>query len=202
MEQKRPEIYISTDIESDGPVPPINSMLSFGSAALTIDKELIGTFSANLETLPGAVENENTMRFWARNPEAWAACRHDPQDPETVMGAYSDWLGSFGMKTIFVGYPLPFDFHFIRYYLHRFTGNCPFGFSGIDIKTYRYASAGNPSFARTTKKGMRQFRDPDLPHTHVALDDAIEQGALWINLLRDRLELPRIDRIIDRTGGG
>lgn len=69
MEQKRPAIYISTDIESDGSVPPINSMLSFGSAAMTIDKELIGTFSANhLETLPGAVENENTMRFWARNP--------------------------------------------------------------------------------------------------------------------------------------
>ena len=47
------EIYVSTDVEADGPIPGPNSMLSFGSAAYTGRKELIGTFSANLETLPG-----------------------------------------------------------------------------------------------------------------------------------------------------
>ena len=49
-----PEIYISTDVESDGPIPGPNSMLSFGSAAYTADKQLVSTFSANLHTLPGA----------------------------------------------------------------------------------------------------------------------------------------------------
>lgn len=47
-----PEIYISTDIESDGPIPGPNSMLSFASAAFTVDKKLVATFSANLETRP------------------------------------------------------------------------------------------------------------------------------------------------------
>ena len=42
------EIYISTDIETDGPIPGVNSMLSFASAAFLADKTLIGTFSANL----------------------------------------------------------------------------------------------------------------------------------------------------------
>lgn len=28
------EIYVSTDIEADGPISGVNSMLSFGSAAL------------------------------------------------------------------------------------------------------------------------------------------------------------------------
>ena len=41
------EIYVSTDVEADGPIPGPNSMLSFGSAAYTSGKELIGTFSAN-----------------------------------------------------------------------------------------------------------------------------------------------------------
>ncbi len=50
------EIYVSTDVEADGPIPGPNSMLSFGSAAYTGGKELIGTFSANLETLPGATQ--------------------------------------------------------------------------------------------------------------------------------------------------
>ncbi len=48
------EIYVSTDVETDGPIPGPHSMLSFGSAAYTADKKLVSTFSANLETLEGA----------------------------------------------------------------------------------------------------------------------------------------------------
>jgi hypothetical protein len=40
------EIYVSTDVEADGPIPGPNSMLSFGSAAYTANKKLLGTFSA------------------------------------------------------------------------------------------------------------------------------------------------------------
>src|SRR5262249_62046307 len=49
------EIYVNTDIETDGPVAGKHSMLSIGSAAYLADKELLGTFSANLETLPASV---------------------------------------------------------------------------------------------------------------------------------------------------
>ncbi len=49
------EIYVSTDIEADGRIPGVHSMLSFGSAAYLADKTLLGTFTANLEQLPGAV---------------------------------------------------------------------------------------------------------------------------------------------------
>ena len=49
-----PEIYVSTDVEADGPIPGPHSMLSFGSAAFRQDKTLVSTFSANLELLPGA----------------------------------------------------------------------------------------------------------------------------------------------------
>jgi hypothetical protein len=48
------EIYVSTDVETDGPIPGPHSMLSFGSAAYLADKTLVGTFTANLEMLPGA----------------------------------------------------------------------------------------------------------------------------------------------------
>jgi hypothetical protein len=37
---RKPEIYVSTDIEADGPIPGMNSMLSFGSAAYLADKTL------------------------------------------------------------------------------------------------------------------------------------------------------------------
>jgi hypothetical protein len=65
-------------------------MLSFGLAAYTgrkelMRKELIGTFSANLETLPGATADPKTAEWWAQQSEAWAACRQELEMPETAM---------------------------------------------------------------------------------------------------------------------
>src|SRR5678815_545623 len=89
-----PEIYISTDIETDGPIPGPHSMLSFASAAYQPDKTLVSTFSANLETLPGASGDPKTMEWWKKEPEAWEACRQNLQSPEVAIRDYVAWLKS------------------------------------------------------------------------------------------------------------
>ena len=86
------EIYISTDIESDGPIPGPNSMLSFGSAAYMADKTLVSTFSANLETLPGATADPKTAAWWVTQPEAWAASRVNLEAPAQAMHRYLTWV--------------------------------------------------------------------------------------------------------------
>lgn len=58
------EFYVSTDVETDGPIPGPHSMLSLGSAAYRADKTLIGSFEANLNTLPGAQGDPDTMAWW------------------------------------------------------------------------------------------------------------------------------------------
>ena len=87
-----PEIYISTDVETDGPIPGPHSMLSFASAAYRADKRLIDTFSANLETLPGAAGHPQTMAWWEQHPEAWsrrAEVQRKPEPPMTrFVGAF------------------------------------------------------------------------------------------------------------------
>jgi len=86
------EIYVSTDIETDGQVPAVNSMLSFGSAAYFADKTLIGTFTANLETLPGAEVDPRTMDWWKTQPVAWKASRENLQSPALAMPQYVAWI--------------------------------------------------------------------------------------------------------------
>ena len=81
----RPEIYVSTDVEADGPIPGPHSMLSFASAAFGADKKLLGTFERNLQTLPGASADPRTAAWWQTQPEAWAACRKDPREPAQAM---------------------------------------------------------------------------------------------------------------------
>ncbi len=177
------EIYISTDVETDGPIPGPHSMLSIGSAAYTADKQLVGTFSANLETLPGAAAHPRTAAWWATQPEAWAACRSNLEAPEAAMARYVAWIRSLAGKPVFVAYPAGFDFLFVYWYLMRFVGESPFSHSALDIKSYAMAVL-RTDYRDSTKRNMpRAWFDP-LPHSHVALDDAIEQGALFCNMLR------------------
>jgi hypothetical protein len=180
------EIYVSTDVETDGPIPGPNSMLSFGSAAYLGDKKLIGTFSANLDELPGATADAKTAEWWAQQPMAWAACRQSLEPPDAAMLRYVSWLKALPGKPVFVGYPAGFDFLFVYWYLIRFAGESPFSFSALDIKTYAMALL-KKDYRRTTKGGMPKHWFDAHRHTHIALDDAIEQGALFCNMLAENL---------------
>jgi hypothetical protein len=179
------EIYVSTDVEADGPIPGPNSMLSFASAAYTADKTLVATFEANLALLPGAAGDPKTMAWWQGQPAAWAACRTNPEEPAEVMPRYVAWLKTLPGKPVFVGYPASYDFMFVYWYLIRFAGESPFSHSALDIKSYAMAVLGT-GFRETAKKRMPAAWFDKLPHTHVALDDAKEQGALFCNILAAR----------------
>src|SRR5262245_15278917 len=168
------EIYISTDIEADGPIPGPHSMLSFASAAYRSDKTLIETFSRNLETLPGATAHPRTAEWWKTQPDAWAACRKDLRAPEEAMREYVAWLRGLPGKPVFVGYPAAYDFMFVYWYLMRFVGESPFSHSALDIKTFAMSVLGIDYRESTKKRMPRRWFDP-MPHTHVALDDAVEQ---------------------------
>ena len=180
-----PEVYVSTDVEADGPIPGPNSMLSFASAAYRADKTLVATFAANLALLPGAAGAPQTMEWWRGQPEAWAACRSDPRDPAEVMPEYVAWLKALPGKPVFVGYPAAYDFLFVYWYLIRFAGESPFSHSALDIKTYAMALLGT-EYRASVKRNLPARWFDDLPHTHVALDDAKGQGALFCNMLAER----------------
>lgn len=182
-----PEIYVSTDVETDGPIPGPHSMLSFASAAYLPNKTLIGTFAVNLKTLPSAEGDPKTMEWWQSQPEAWKATRTNLQAPAEAMSRYLSWLKSLPGKPVFVAYPAGFDFLFVYWYLIHFTGESPFSFSALDIKSYAMAML-KTEYKQTVKRNMPKHWFDSLPHTHVALDDAIEQGALFCNMLTENLK--------------
>jgi len=187
------EIYVSTDVEADGPIPGPYSMLSFGSAAFAADKTLLSTFSANLETLPDANTDPTTMAWWRTQPEAWAACRREPQPPSTVMPEYVQWLKCLPGEPVFVAYPASYDFMFVYWYLVRFAGESPFSFAALDMKSYAMALMGS-DFHGTSKGTMPKTWMSAQPHTHQALEDAIGQGELFLNMLSARRALLGVPR--------
>jgi hypothetical protein len=182
------EVYVSTDVEADGPIPGPHSMLSFASAAFLADKTLLSTFYATLELLPGTSGHPGTMQWWQDHPEAWAASRQDPRPPEVVMPEYVHWLKNLPGKPVFVAYPAAYDFMFVYWYLIRFTGESPFSHSALDLKTLAMAILGK-EYRQSTKRTMPREWFGLIKHSHVALDDAIEQGLLFCNMLQANKEL-------------
>lgn len=180
-------IYVSTDVEADGPIPGANSMLSFASVAYDPRGQEIGAYVANLDALPDATPDPRTMEWWRSQPEAWAACRKQTRPPAEAMRDYDAWLRNLPGRPVFVAFPLLFDMMFVYWYQMRFVGASPFSHSGIDLKTMAYVALGGQEYRAATKRNMPRSWLGNVPHTHVALDDARGQGELFFNLRRELL---------------
>jgi hypothetical protein len=78
---------------------------------------------------------------------------------------------------------------FVYWYLIRFAGESPFSHSALDIKTYAMAML-KKGYRESVKRNMPRRWFDELPHTHRALDDAIEQETLFCNMLAENQGFP------------
>lgn len=181
--------YVVTDCEFDGPTPGANSMLSFGSVAVSATGSVLGEFEAVLEPLEQAERDAATMAFWHRHPEAWAASTENPRPPSDVIARFVDWIGSFHGEPIFAAHPLALDGPWFDYYLRHFTGRPLLEGPWVANRLFRHPPLCLMSFvAGKTGRGQWECdvnRYPpewlgSIDHTHRAIDDA--RG--YANLLR------------------
>lgn len=185
-DKKDCEIYVSIDVEADGPIPGPHSMLSLGAVAYNPEGHCVGEFSANLQTLEGATGHPNMIAWWEGFPEAWAACRKNPRDPAEVMTQFADWLEALPGIPIFCGWPATWDFMWVYWYLIRFTGRRPFSEHGVDIRSYAMGMRKRP-FGKCGKNYLPKRWISQRAHSHVALEDAREQGELFVAMFCENM---------------
>jgi DNA polymerase III epsilon subunit-like protein len=150
--------YIMVDVESDGPIPGDYSMISFG--AVLVDEKLDKTFYGKLKPV-----SENFI------PEALAVSGFsreetlDFDEPAKVMNDFSAWLKLNAKdRLVFISDNNGFDWMFICWYFHHFTGSNPFGFSSQNLGSL-YKGVVKDTFQ--TFKHLRKTK-----HTHNPVDDA------------------------------
>ncbi|WP_207535673.1 3'-5' exoribonuclease domain-containing protein [Desertivirga arenae] len=150
--------YIMVDIESDGPIPGDYSMISFG--AVLVNEGLNTTFYGKLKPISDKYD-----------PEALAVSGHTREevlafeDPATVMNNFAEWKkNNCKDRPIFISDNNGFDWMFICWYFHHFTGHNPFGFSSQNLGSL-YKGLINDTFK--TFKHLRKTK-----HTHNPVDDA------------------------------
>jgi hypothetical protein len=185
------EMYFSVDVESNGPVPGLFSMLSIGITALHPETlEEIGHFYQKLKPLPDAREDPDTMKFWSGFPEMYAEATSNARDPLDVMRELDDWVRSmtsgFGSDRetrptpLHVAYPVAFDFGHYNYYAWRFAGRSVFGFVGLDMGSLAMGHNGDLYDHQTKKKWPTTWVEPeDRVAIHHALLDARQQADIF-----------------------
>jgi hypothetical protein len=181
--------YFSIDLEASGPAPGLSSMLSIGIAVFE-HGQLTGTFSRNLEELPNAGRDPETMKWWATQPLAWELCRKDPEDPQKVMSECAEFIDSFPGKKVAVGWPVAFDFGFLNWYFWNFCGRNPLGYSGLDLRSYVAGLNRHPGYLGIPESEINSLAEKAMPVwlrkelvAHEAASDALEQGFLLVAAL-------------------
>lgn len=146
------------DVESDGPIPGDFSMISFGAVLVT--EQLDKTFYGKLKPI--------SERFI---PEALEVSGHSRaetltfDEPKKIMEDFAQWIKEVcSDRPIFISDNNGFDWMFICWYFHHFTGNNPFGFSSQNLGSL-YKGLEKDTFK--TFKHLRRTK-----HTHHPLDDA------------------------------
>jgi hypothetical protein len=150
--------YVMVDIEADGPIPGDYSMVSFG--AVIVEPQLDRTFYGKLKPV-----SEEFI------PEALAVCGFTREEtlafdePKTVMESFKRWLAeNCKGRMMFISDNNGFDWQFINWYFHHFTGGNPFGFSSTNLGSlYK-------GFQKDTFVNFKHLRKTK--HTHNPVDDA------------------------------
>jgi hypothetical protein len=150
--------FIVVDVEADGAYPGDYSMVSFG--AVVVEPSLSKTFYG--EVAPISLK-------W--NPQALAVSNITREqhltfgDPKDVMPKFAEWVKSVSKgHPVFISDNPCFDWMFMCYYLHKYSGSNPFGFSGRRIGDM-YCGLVNDAYAKW--KHLRKTK-----HTHHPVDDA------------------------------
>lgn len=176
------DVYFSADVETDGPIPGEFSLLSFALV-------YAGQYDGRSFEKPAMYETafETTLRPISERfePEALAVngldrerLKVEGRDPETAMREAAEWIRAHaaGGTPVLVAYPLSFDWSWLYWYFVRFTGASPFNHSRcFDLKT-AIAVRGHRPVVESGHDKLPAALASAMPHTHRALDDAIEQA--------------------------
>jgi len=163
--------YIMVDVEADGPIPGDYSMISFG--AVLVNDSLDQTFYGQLRPV--------SEKFI---PEALAVSGHTREqtlafeDPKKIMEEFKSWIKlTCKDQPIFISDNNGFDWMFICWYFHHFTGGNPFGHSSQNLGSlYK-------GLVKDTSKNFKHLRKTR--HTHHPVDDAKGNAEALLTLKKE-----------------
>ncbi len=208
MAQNKRKVVLSLDIEADGPCPIVYSCTMIGIVAVFVDQDPVNCQETDwvadkrewcLQRQPEAIEDPRCMtEFWAKLPELKSYIEQRALPVEQVMLELSAWLRQLNRQydvENWVAKPSSYDFQWINCLYYKY---CPVG----QGKTKRFPLPFSILCMSTMYKMLQMlnftvldWRNPELPHTHNALEDALGQAYQYLRIRHSMNNLMLVPRI-------
>ena len=187
-------LYLSFDIEADGPAPNVNSMISIGIYGFDgMGKEVV-SYQRNIEPHPTRVVDKRTKEeFWDKHPEMYKFIQTKQATAEETMNEIAKLYKSYidtGYRVNWVAWPSAYDWQWLNCYYHEFgPPDKPYiGFSAKCASTARWIYCkNNPMSDKEYNTMLENFAEGEKA-THNPLDDARYQGKISFNLF-DKMQV-------------
>lgn len=163
--------WVVVDVEADGPVPGLYSMVSFG-AVIVDGNGMKKTFYGEVAPI-SKLYKEDALAVSGHSRK-----EHEKfDDPEKIMIEFVKWVkeNSDG-QPVFWSDNNGFDWMFMCYYMWTFAGENPFGWSSRRIGDLY---CGLDKNVRSRWKHLRETK-----HTHHPVDDARGNGEALIKIIK------------------
>jgi len=158
--------WFMVDVEADGPCPGMYSMTEIG--VVLVDREAIEgtptTFHGYLQPQQFMFEPDALKSIGQVRPEQFRA---PFTHPTTVMYEFVEWVERVNGKKrpMFISDNNGFDWQFVNYYMHRYTGSNPFGWSSTNLGSlYK-------GLVKDQYKSFKKYRRT--PHDHNPVNDSL-----------------------------
>lgn len=171
--------YVVVDVESDGPIPHKYSMICFG--AVIVETSLAKTFYGRVKPISAEWIPEALVVSGISRSE------HESFDePKEIMEKFSLWLSENSSgRPIFISDNPAFDWQWINYYFHFFTGKNPFGFSARRIGDLYCGMKMDTGLNNEWKKLFRKTK-----HDHNPVNDAMGNAEALLAMKEMGLKMP------------
>ena len=163
---------IVVDVESDGPIIGLHSMVCFGAVLVDKEGKLDKTFYGQTKPI------STTYNQQALDISGFTRKEHEKfDDPTIVMTDFAKWLRSIGTVTL-ISDNNGYDASWINYYLHLYTGSNPFGWSSRRIGDLFCGYHKDMYYKWKKHRDNKKY-----PHNHDPLSDAKGNASalLWFN---------------------
>lgn len=186
MPATNPIGYLSFDVETDGPSPLTNSLLSLGLVLFDKTGREIDSLEVNIRKDTNKIENPVTMAWWREQHEAWEYCHRDPVTAAAAMSRVARFYEGHAKRydIRWVAGPACFDWMFLKCYYEAY-GPCDRPDIGFSC---RCLSERKRTFWNMTKMTTARWESLSaawaggVVPTHRAIDDARYQGIIYIHL--------------------
>lgn len=191
----KPAVIISLDVEATGTSPATASCVMIGAVAMLDDPTknpdehtyVVSKRQWCIEEQAGKTRDKRCWdEFWARNMDVWNYIEQHKQPVTSVMRQFAEWYASLQAKYTglrFVMKPASYDWQWVNALYDEYgpSDKPALPFSNVCLSTLlSHVRETHPKLSGNELN--RLTKCPDFEHTHMADDDAHEQGYRYLRL--------------------